>query len=174
MVPQALLMQISILPSAGLVPPTSLSVSSVQLPAGVEASAQMHTLMVQTVSMFVLSQSTLQYALAIIIISVELEILVLQILCSLWQTTPASSFKPQFSIRLLWEQLSRSVSEPVHWTPLTVGDWEESLKIALKNFSYIEWWIILYYSLAEYWDCRLYVVHMNFYLYAITEQYTEM
>ena len=83
MVPQALLMQISILPSAGLVPPTSLSVSSVQLPAGVEASAQMHTLMVQTVSMFVLSQSTLQYALAIIIISVELEILVLQILCSL-------------------------------------------------------------------------------------------
>ena len=66
-------MQISILPSAGLVPPTSLSVSSVQLPAGVEASAQMHTLMVQTVSMFVLSQSTLQYALAIIIISVELE-----------------------------------------------------------------------------------------------------
>ena len=41
-VPQALLIQISTLPSAGLVPPTSLSVPSVQLLAGVEVPVQIH------------------------------------------------------------------------------------------------------------------------------------
>ena len=41
-VPQALLIQISTLPSAGLVPSTSLNVPSVQLLAGVEVPVQIH------------------------------------------------------------------------------------------------------------------------------------
>ena len=50
-----------------------------------------------------------------------------------WQTTPASSEGPQLllSMKLLWEQLSRSVSAPVHWKSLTVGDWEGSLNVPL-------------------------------------------
>ena len=35
------------------------------------------------------------------------------------------------SMEMLWGQLSRSVSEPEHWTPPTVGDREGSLNIPL-------------------------------------------
>ena len=65
-----------------------------------------------------------------------------------WQTTPASSWFPQLllSMKLLWEQLNRSVSEPVHWTPLRMGDWESSLNKPLVTAMApvhvcIEWWI---------------------------------
>ena len=56
-------------------------------------------------------------------------------------------------MKLLWEQLSRSVSEPVHWTPLTVGDWESSLNkplvtaiapVCVCTYTCVNVWVYIY------------------------------